>query len=72
MQPACPYPDVPIRKLSAESGVWWVIHLVVVLDTWIIPPEILGWPSGPPKYIIPLAEEDKEAEKYVQVAHARQ
>ena len=72
VQLACPYPDMPTRKPSAESGVWWVIHLAVVLDTWIIPLETLEWPSGPPTYIIPLAEQHKEAERDVQVAHARQ
>lgn len=72
VQPACPYPDVPIRKPSAESGVWQVIHSAVVLDTCIIPPETFGWPSGPPTYIIPLAEEDREAERDVQAAHRRQ
>lgn len=44
----------------------------MVLETWIISPETLGWPRGPLTYIIPLAEEDKEAEKDLQAAHRRQ
>lgn len=60
------------QKTIAESGVWWVTDSAVVLDIWIIPPEVLGWPSGPPTYIIPLAEEGKEAERDVQAAHRRQ
>lgn len=71
LQPACLYPDIPIRKPSALSSVQQVVHSAVVLETWIIPPETLGWPSGPPRYIL-LAEEDKEAERDVQVAHRRQ
>lgn len=70
--PACPYSDIPIRKPPAESSVWQVIHSAVVLETWIVSPEILGWPRGPPTYIIPLAEEDKEAEKDLQAAHRRE
>lgn len=44
----------------------------MLLDTWITPPEVLGWPSGPPTYIIPLAEEDEEAKRDVQAAQRRQ
>jgi len=72
VQQACLYPDALVRKPPAESGVWCVTHSVVDLDTWIIPPVTLGWPSGPPTYVIALAEDDRETERDVQAAHTRQ